>query len=142
MSLSSTQRVAKTYSHTGIYSGVDSADPHRLIDMLLNGLLDRLAAAKGHMLRKEIAAKGLMIGKAIALLGGLRASLDNTAGGELAQNLDQLYEYMQSQLVLANAANDATILDHVAELLARIKSAWTLIPSELHKRPALQKSVS
>lgn len=142
MSLFSTQRVAQAYKHTGAYSGVDSADPHRLIDMLLSGVLDRLAVAKGHILRKEIAAKGLVIGKAIAILDGLRASLNNTAGGELAQNLDELYKYMQSQLVLANAANDATILDHVAALLARIKSAWTAIPSELHKRPALQKSVS
>lgn len=142
MSLFSTQKVAQAYKHTGAYSGVDSAHPHRLIDMLLSGVLDRLAAAKGHILRKEIAAKGLMIGKAIAILDGLRASLNNTAGGELAQNLDELYEYMQNQLVLANAANDATILDHVAALLAQIKSVWTAIPSELHNRPAPQKSVA
>ena len=80
------------------------------------------------MSREEVAAKGLAITKAIAILdGGLKASLDIKAGGELAERLSGLYDYMLRQLFVANLRNDATTLDEVARLLNELRGAWAQI---------------
>ena len=68
-----------------------------------------------------------MISKAIGIIGGLREGLDLQQGGELAENLDRLYEYMVSRLLEANSANDADMLDEVAGLLRNVKSGWDAI---------------
>lgn len=103
------------------------ASPHRLIQMLMEGGLTRIAQARGAMERQQIAMKGELIGKAIAIIGGLREGLDLQKGGELAANLDSLYQYMLSRLFEANVKNDAVLLDEVAGLLRNVKSGWDAI---------------
>ena len=103
------------------------ASPHRLIQMLMEGGLTRIAQARGAMERQQIAMKGELIGKAIAIIGGLREGLDLQKGGELAANLDSLYQYMLSRLFEANVKNDAVMLDEVAGLLRNVKSGWDAI---------------
>lgn len=113
------------YNKVGIESNVAAADPHKLISMLFQGALLAIANAKNGILRKDIPAKGAAISKAIAIIGeGLNASLDRKAGGELAQNLSSLYDYMVRRLVGANLSNDIAALDEVAHLLADLKDAW------------------
>jgi len=113
------------YNNVSIESIVNGADPHRLILMLFQGALLEIANAKNGILRKETAAKGKSISRAIAIIGeGLNASLDKSAGGELAQNLSSLYDYMVMRLVAANLKNDITVLDEVAGLLAELTEAW------------------
>jgi flagellar protein FliS len=85
-----------------------------------------MAAAKGAIMHKEVAIKGENISKAIGILGGLRASLD-LSQGEIAKNLDRLYDYMERRLVEANLKNDETIIDEVSDLLRDVKSAWDAI---------------
>ena len=104
-----------------------AADPHRLIQMLLEGGLTRLAQARGAMQRGDIAQKGELISKAIGIVGGLRQGLDMEKGGELAVNLDRLYEYMTTRLMEANLKNDPAILEEVAELLREVKTGWDAI---------------
>ncbi len=104
-----------------------SADPHRLIQMLIEGGLTRLAQARGAMQRDQTALKGELIGKAIAIVGGLRQGLDVQKGGELAANLDSLYEYMTTRLMEANLKNDPAIIEEVSELLREVKSGWDAI---------------
>ncbi|MGR8931159.1 MAG: flagellar export chaperone FliS [Gammaproteobacteria bacterium] len=111
---------------SGIVAEVEDANPHRLIQMLFEGGLQRIAVAKGAIQRNEIALKGESISKAIAIVGGLRSSLDLTQG-EIANNLDRLYEYMERRLVDANLHNDESILDEVSGLLKDVKSAWDAI---------------
>jgi flagellar protein FliS len=107
---------------------VASADPHKLISMLFQGALLAIANAKNGIMRKDTPAKGAAISKAIAIIGeGLHASLDKKVGGELAQNLASLYDYMVSRLVAANLNNDVAILDEVAGLLTELKGAWDSI---------------
>lgn len=113
---------------SGVVSEITEASPHRLIQMLYEGGLQKIAVAKGAIQRKEIAVKGENISKAIAILGGLRSSLD-LSQGEIATNLDNLYEYMERRLVEANLKNDVVILDEVSGLLREIKSAWDVIGS-------------
>ncbi len=104
-----------------------AADPHRLIQMLMEGGLTRLAQARGAMEREQIALKGELIGKAIGIVGGLRQGLDLEKGGEIAQNLAGLYDYMTRRLMDANVKNDPAILEEVAGLLREVKVGWDAI---------------
>lgn len=120
-------RAMKQYQNVGLQSAVFEASPHRLIQMLMHGGLERIAQAKGAIERDQSADRGALIGKAISIIGGLREPLDHEVGGELSQNLDQLYEYMITRLMEANRDNDAGKLDEVAGLLREIKSGWDAI---------------
>lgn len=117
-----------SYKGVGVETGVFGADPHKLVTLLFEGALLAIAHARAEMLHKQNAAKGQSISKAIAIIGeGLNASLDRNVGGELAQNLSALYDYMVLRLVSANLNNDAATLDEVAGLLTELKEAWETI---------------
>ncbi len=124
-------RAMNQYKQVGTRVGADSADPHQLIVMLFDGALEKIAVAKGAMERKEIELKGQKIARAIAIIDGLRASLDIERGGDIAANLDDLYDYMQRRLFDANAANNVSYLDEVAGLIQEIREAWVAIPIEV-----------
>lgn len=117
----------KQYQSVNIQAQAVDASPHRLIQMLLEGGLTRIAQARGAMERQQTAMKGELIGKAIDIIGGLHAGLDLQQGGELAANLDSLYQYMVSRLLEANMKNDAVQLDEVAGLLRNVKTGWDAI---------------
>ncbi|MDA7085961.1 flagellar export chaperone FliS [Pseudomonas sp. SA3-5] len=114
----------KQYQRVSVQSEVFEASPHRLIQMLMEGCLERIAQARGAIGRNLQAEKGELIGKAISIIGGLREPLDHQVGGELAQNLDSLYDYMINRLLEANRANDMALLDEVSGLLREVKSGW------------------
>lgn len=118
------------YQTVGTQTGVTEASPHRLIQMLLDGALDKIARAKGAMQRRQIEEKGSYISSAGSIVLGLRSSLDMDAGGELAVNLDSLYDYMFRRLMDAHMNNEVTALDEVASLLREIKQGWDAIPQE------------
>lgn len=117
------QEALKQYRKLGIESEVSNASPHRLIQMLFEGALGRLAAAQGAMARADLAGKGENLGKAISIIGGLRGSLDMNAGS-LSENLDKLYEYMNFRLLEASSQNDAEKVAEVIQLLKTLKSGW------------------
>jgi len=137
MGMTSSARSVSHYKQVDSYTGVTEADPHQLVQMLLDGALGKIAAAKGMMARNEIANKGAVIGQAISIVGGLRSSLDMSTGGEIAANLDNLYEYIERRLVESNINNDTGILEEVASLLREIKTAWESIPQESRSKPDL-----
>lgn len=114
----------KQYQRVSVQSEVFEASPHRLIQMLMEGCLERIAQARGALGRNLLAEKGELIGKAISIIGGLREPLDHQVGGELSHNLDSLYDYMISRLLEANRANDVALLDEVSSLLREVKSGW------------------
>lgn len=119
---------AESYAKVGLESAVASADPHRLVLMLFDGALAAVSLARIHMEAGEIPQKGAAISKAIDLItNGLRASLDMEAGGELADRLGSLYEYMAQRLLFANLKNSIAALDEVAELLSSLREAWAQI---------------
>ena len=124
------QQAMNEYRNSGALAEANGgADPHRLIQMLFEGVLERVAVARGAMQQGDVATKGERIGRAIDILDGLRMHLDMEQGGELASNLEALYDYMQRRLVEANLRNDVAALDEVANLLREIKSGWDAIPS-------------
>jgi flagellar protein FliS len=114
----------KQYQSVNTQAKAVDASPHRLIQMLMEGGLTRLAQARGAIERDQLAQKGELIGKAIAIIGGLRDGLNLEQGGEIAANLDALYEYMVTRLLEANLKSDAALVDEVAGLLRNVKSGW------------------
>lgn len=122
------QGAVQNYSKVANESGVMNATPYRIIQMLMAGALDRIAASKGLIVRGDIVAKGKQISDAISIINGLRRSLDHKVGGEIATNLDALYDYMARQLMHASVHNDVAVLDEVARLLMTIKNGWDSIP--------------
>ena len=116
------------YRSTAVHSGVDAADPHRLVVMLMDGALERIAAASGMMRNGGGVEKAQLLHRAVAIIDELRNSLNFKAGGAIATNLDSLYEYMCQRLMQANAQNKPEWLDEVSRLLTEIRSAWLQIP--------------
>jgi flagellar protein FliS len=122
------KRGVNAYANVGLETGIASASPHKLIVMLYDGVLAALLKAKSNMLAKNIPAKGTAISQAITIIdNGLRVSLDLKAGGEIAENLDALYEYMSRRLFQANLKNEVAIIDEVHRLLSDLREAWVAI---------------
>ena len=120
------------YQQVQVNAGVETASPHRLIQMLMEGALQRMAEAKGAMERHDIAAKGTALGKASAIVMGLRTSLNLEKGGDLAANLDDLYEFIIHNLTQANLTNDPKGIDDSARVLRTIKEGWDGIADEVN----------
>ncbi|MEO7577389.1 MAG: flagellar export chaperone FliS, partial [Massilia sp.] len=121
----SQQRGVNAYAKIGIETGVTSASPHKLIVMLFDGAILSITSAMMHMKAGNIPAKGAAISKAIMIIdSGLRAALDKKAGGEIAEGLDALYEYMGARLLTANLKNQVDILEEVHRLLSDLRGAW------------------
>lgn len=123
-----TRGAMDAYSRAGVETSISDASPHKLISILFDGAIVAIGMAKNHMRLNQIPAKGLAISKAIAIIDeGLKVSLDEEVGGELARNLKALYEYMSNRLLMANIKNDVEGLDEVARLLGELKGAWEKI---------------
>jgi flagellar secretion chaperone FliS len=124
-------QAAQQYSSLKTQTNVVDASPHRLIQMLFEGALERIAQAKGAMKQNQIARKGELISKAIQIVGGLQGSLNDKEGGTLAANLDSLYDYIVRRLIRANLDNDPNILDECGRLLGELKTGWDAIAREV-----------
>jgi flagellar protein FliS len=131
MTYSKKRSALNQYGKVAAESEVAYASPHRLVQMLMEGALDKIATAKGQIVRKDFEGKSRHITWAISIINGLRSSLDMETGGEISVNLDDLYGYMVRRLIDANIANDIVILDEVSALLVEIKSAWDAMPEQI-----------
>ncbi|MBK1850244.1 flagellar export chaperone FliS [Marinobacter sp. 1-4A] len=120
----------QAYQRVNTQTSITDADPHKLIQLLYNGALERINMAKARMQANDYAGKGKLITKAIEIIGGLRSFLDFEKGGDLAERLEALYDYMERTLFEANAKNDVAKLDEVADLLRSIKDGWDGIREE------------
>lgn len=116
------------YSQVDMEVNVAVASPCKLVLLLYDGALKAISQARFNMQDKKIAAKGEAISKAITIIDeGLKLSLDVKAGGEIAENLSALYDYMCHRLLLANLKNDLGALDEVSKLLSELRGAWAAI---------------
>jgi flagellar protein FliS len=139
------QTGVNAYAKVGIETGVVAASPHKLIVMLFDGAMTAIANGLTSMRAGNIGEKGKAISKAILIIdSGLRASLDKAAGGEIAEGLDSLYEYMSGRLLQANLENKPEILEEVQRLLGELRDAWNAIgdtaaanPQALNRNPNL-----
>ncbi len=129
----------KAYKSNTIEADMSVADPHRVIQMMMQGLLERLAQAKGAIDRKDYEAKSDLISKSMAIINGLHDSLDMSQG-KIAEDLAALYTYMNEKLVDASRNMDKSCIDEVANLMITIKSGWDQIPDTEKELAYSQKS--
>ena len=124
------------YQSVSVHGGVANADPHTMVQMLMDAAAERMAIARGCIERGERGRQASLLHSCVMIVGELRGSLNLTEGGTLAQNLSDLYDYMIRQLVLANARSDAALVLEVSRLLDEIRSAWIAIGPEVRKAAA------
>ena len=128
MFTSVSNRSAYAYKKASVEASVDMADPHQLVNLLFEALQRSVGAARLHMQSGDVPNKCTQIGNAIRILEeGLRAPLDLEKGGDIAANLNAVYEYCVNKLVMANAKNDLASLDEVLRLIEPIASGWKQI---------------
>jgi flagellar protein FliS len=111
---------------------VDEITPYRVITMLLDGALERVDQAIISLDEGDFDEASILVGKTIGIVGGLRESLDTKQGGELANNLDLLYEYILGQLQVIDEFHEPVIiLDEVRKLLNEVHLGWVEIESQV-----------
>lgn len=115
---------AKEYSQVSLQTEIMDADPHKLIQLLLEGALTRLAISKNLIEQGDMAGKNEKIGNVVDIICSLQESLDHERGGEIAGNLERLYDYMTRRLWDANRLNDVDIINEVMSLLLEVKAGW------------------
>lgn len=119
---------ANAYARVGVETGVTAADPHHLVQMLFDGLLDSLAQARGAIRERQVQAKTEAISKALRIVNeGLRAGLNLAEGGRLAADLNELYGYVTLRLTQGNATNDEAALEECRRLIEPLREAWRAI---------------
>ncbi|APF02984.1 TPA: flagellar export chaperone FliS [Legionella pneumophila] len=126
-------QISSQYKAIELQTRIETASPHELIDLLLQGARSHIATAQGNIQRNQIKEKGEHIGKAISIIEGLKMSLNHDKGGEIAENLLQLYDYIQQILLKANLKNDEDLLAQSNMLLAEVHQAWQSINSNTDK---------
>ena len=119
---------ADAYRRIGVETSMHTIDQHQIIVLLYDGLLQEIARARGALVRQDVPAKCDAITRALRILQeGLMTGLDLVEGGEIAQNLNALYEYCAHQLVMANARNDDARLQEVYALIEPVAQGWKAI---------------
>jgi len=133
---------AGAYQQVRSHGSVETADAHGLITMLMDGAIERLIKARGHMLRGEVAAKGELISRCIDIIGELHGSLDPKVETPLVDQLGALYDYMSRRLLHASLHNDPRVLDEVVGLLQQLRTSWAMIPMDSRQpaRPAQEEA--
>lgn len=131
----------KQYKNEATKTQMADAEPYQIIQMLMAGVMDSLALAKGSVERGDLAQKAQSLSKASAIIVALRSSLDLSVDSEVPDNLNALYEYMNDRLVDASVDKDTAAIDEVANLFREIKSAWDEIPMSARVEAEEQRAV-
>ena len=121
-------RAANAYQRINVETSMHTIDQHQLVSLLYEGVLNSIATARGALARGDVLGKVNAISKAVRILEeGLSTSLDKVDGGELAQNLEALYDYCIHRLILANARNDDALMQEVMRLIEPVATGWNEI---------------
>lgn len=125
-----TQSALRQYQQVNA-QGVVDASPYKIISLLMQGALDRMASAKVCIRQNDIEGRNRFIGKAVDIIDCLKESLNHKHDPEMTRNLDNLYDYMSRQLFVANAGNDCAAIDEVAQLLGTIFDGWKMLEQSM-----------
>jgi len=133
MSLALKRQFTKQYANNYVETAVSEATPHKLVEMLYDGAIKNMNLAKVFIEQKNYEKKSEYINKALAILNALRAGVDLDKGGEVAQNLYNLYDYCYRTLFTASAQNSLEALNEVLEHVLLLKGAWSEMPDNFKR---------
>jgi flagellar protein FliS len=134
-SFSGRSRLA-AYHSVSVHGGVANADPHGLVLMLMDACAERLNTACRCIEHGEIVRKARLLHSCVTLIAELRGSLNLAAGGPLAENLSNLYDYMTRRLLTANVNSEAGPVKEVLALLNDVRGAWLAIGPQVRSTAA------
>ena len=124
---------ATTYRDVNASTAIEGATPHKLVSLLYQSIASEIAAARGAIARKDIAEKGRAISHAVRIIEeGLAAQLDIAAGGPLALNLRDLYQYLVHRMTMANLKTDDDALAECASLVEVLREGWDGIAGQVN----------
>lgn len=129
--------VAQTQAASYIQEHTEEISSHQIISLLMDGALERIDQAIAAHQNASWADLQILTDKLVAIINGLRNSLDMSAGGDIAENLDALYEYMIMQITQASDASLVAALNECSGLISQIKSGWDQMDLESIAVPAL-----
>ena len=128
---------AAMYRNVNAITALEGASPHKLVSMLYQAVCSEIAAARGALARGDVAEKGRAIGHAVRIVEeGLIAPLNLQAGGALAQNLSDLYQYIVYRLTMGNLKSDDVALADCASLARSLSDSWDAISGAPETLPA------
>jgi len=131
MNMALKKQFIQQYANNYVETAVSEAGPHKLIQMLYEGAIKNMNMAKVFMQQKNFEKKSTHINKTLAILASLRNDLDLEKGGEVARNLDGLYEYCYRTLFKASVENDLSMLEEVMEHIQTVSNAWQQMPDNI-----------
>ncbi len=103
---------------------VKTANPLQLVVILYDGAINTLQQAQEHIRQKDIAGRARCLSRSLAIISELQACLNFKEGGQIANSLDRLYNYMKEQIFKANIEQRGEPLSDVIPLLENLRSAW------------------
>lgn len=106
---------------------VQSRTPLELVTMLYDGALRFLGVARDAIERRDINARREALNRALAIIGELQSTLNMEQGGEVAAELDKLYEYANTRLLDAAMKNDVAPIDEVRRIFEILREGWATI---------------
>lgn len=115
----------QAYAQVSLESRLAGATPHQLIAMLFDGAHNALLRARIYFENGNVAKRCEMIAKALNIIdNGLRAALDHEKGGNIAGDLERLYDYISRLMIQANSGSDVEKLIQADKLLTEIAAVW------------------
>jgi flagellar protein FliS len=117
-----------------------SSSPEETVLMLYDGAISFLKEAIREIAEKNIAAKIQLVDKVEKIIEYLQSCLDRENGGEIAENLQRLYDYMLVRLTEANLYNDAAKLEEIGKLLGTVSEGWGSICDAARKGQEIDNS--
>lgn len=112
------------YKHSQVEARAAAADPHQLVLMLVDGLLDELARIEGHLEAKNLERKGLSIARCMDILGGLDTALDLESSSPVVHQLHQLYGFCGQTLFEVGLKNDPAGVEVVRKIMLDLREGW------------------
>jgi len=108
------------------------ASPHQLMLMLFDGAIEAMSITVGAIQNKNFELRSKQNTRSITIINGMCECLDMETGGELADNLYSLYQYMTQELFRASFKNDVDTIQNIQTMLKDIRGSWEKIPLDMH----------
>lgn len=133
MNMEMSNKLAQVYASNYIETSISEATPHKLVSLLYEGALKHLTLTKIFSEKKDFEKKSEHSNKLLSIFTALKSGVDLEVGGEVSENMYNLYDYCYRKTVEASVRNDARMLDEVQEIIQTLNEAWMQMPDNLKK---------